>query len=490
VPEPLEFIPIPELGVRGPPEGDSPWITPAGEACVLPNAQEVLRILLSRPDGASRRKYLSTLDDGCVETVASQLFCHIDIHVSEGHRAAADTLLRVAEDIADLFEGEVFAYLCCRRRARLCRKWGDARGALDAYRRAWRILERSELHEAQVEVLMEMGILQDQAGDRDAALVSFRRAANVCRRERLHFNWAAALFNMASIYLEAGEEERFHRYAARVARLDRACDFPSHRARLELLTANWMDRWGRSAQSVEHYRKALEAYRRVHDRLKASEILAHLGELARLNGQIDATGPLLGEALSERRTLDAREAEARFYYYRGATAWQTGLVEDAAMFYQQALERYSGIDADAEQETRYRLYLCLSALGRVNETLPAFLESRSLGHAPEAQPGHDPHVGTPHPPLTLACDNTGRPYAYRAPRGDGASLDDFHNRKRARAYIIDRSELARLLHALASWMKQEGRKDLARHLRREARMVEQFLRRTPPGAGRRATEKN
>lgn len=450
-------------------------------------SQEVLRILLSRPDAQSRRQYLSSLDDVTVENAASLLFCHVDVHIAEGHRTAADALLRVAEDVSPLFEGEVFSYLCCRRRARLCRKWGDTRGALDAYRRAWKILERSDLAEAQVEVLMEMGILQDQGGDREGALTSFRRAAQICRREHYHFNWAAALFNMASIYLELGDEERFHRYATRVARLDRACDFPSHRARLELLTANWMDRWGRSAQSMEHYRRALDAYRLVHDRLKASEILAHLGEMARIAGQLDATGPLLGEALAERRALDAREAEARFYYYRGVTAWQAGLADEAIVFFQQAMERYAGIDADAEQETRYRLYLCLAATGRTQETLASFLESRG-GAAGGDGAAHDPHVGTPHPPLTLACDPVGRPDAYRTPRGDGVRLDDFHQRKRTRSYLVDRVELARLLHALASWMKLEGRKDLARHLRREARTVEQHLRKPP--LGRKAPERN
>jgi tetratricopeptide (TPR) repeat protein len=452
--------------------------------------EDILRNLLSRPDAESRCLYLQTLDDATVERAASHLFCHIDIHIAEGHRTAADTLLRLAEDIADLFEGEVFPYLCSRRRARLCRKWGDTRGALDAYRRAWQILDSSDLHEAQVEVLMELGILLDQVGDREAALQSFRKAASICRRRQLGFNWAAALFNMASIYLELGDEERFHRYAARVARLDRTLNFPSHRARLELLTANWMDRWGRSAQSMEHYRKALDAYRQVHDRLKASEILAHLGEVARISGQEDVTGPLLGEALGERRALDAREAEGRFYYYRGITAWQVGLIPEAAQFFQKALDRFAGLCSDAEQETRYRLFLCLNASGRVRENLPTFLESRGSAEVLEDPPPHDPHVGSPHPPLQLACDPHGRPETYRAPNGDGASLEDFHQRRKARAFVVDRGDLAHLMNALASWMKQEGRKDLARQLRREARVIEGFQRRVSSSTHRKTSGRN
>lgn len=454
--------------------------------------EDILRNLLSKPDAESRRRYLSTLDDAAAERAASNLFCHIDIHIAEAHRTAADTLLRVAEDIAELFEGEFFPYLCSRRRARLCRAWGDTSGALEAYRRAWRVLEKSNLSEAQVDVLMELGILQDEVGDRDGALHSFRRAATICRREQLGFNWAAALFNMASIYLELGDEERFHRYASRVARLDRTLNFPSHRARLELLTANWMDRWGRSAESVEHYRKALDAYRQVHDRLKASEILAHLGEVARLTGQEDVTGPLLGEALAERRALDAREAEGRFYFYRGVTAWQVGLVAEAAQFFQQALDRFSSLSGDAEQETRYRLYLCLAALGQVRESLPAFLESRgqSQQSIQQDEPFHDPHVGSPHPPLELAADDHGRPETYRAPRGEGIQLEDFHNRKRPRTYVVGRGDLAHVMNALATWMRQEGRKEVARHLRREARVIETFLRRSVPNAGRKASGRN
>lgn len=452
----------------------------------MANAQDILRRLLSVSDSRMRRRYLAALDDSQVESAASLLFCHIDIHIAEGHRTAAETLLCLAEDIADLFDGELFAYLCCRRRARSCRKWGDARGALDAYRRAWKVLEKSELHEWQVEVLMEMGILLDQCGDREGALQAFRRSAAICRRKHLGFNWAAALFNMASIYLDLGDEEHFRRYAARVSKLDRALDFPSHRARLELLTANWMDRRSRPEQAVEHYRRALEAYRLVQDRLKASEILAHLGEVARSGGLVDATGPLLGEALAERRAVDAREAEGRFFYYRGIGAWQAGLLEEAVTYYQAALDRFSGLDGDAEQETRYRLYVCLQALGRARESLPAFLENRSNGRHPSTGEGvpHDPHVGSPHPPLALACNNLGRPDAYRAPQNDGGSLSDFHRRKKSRHWLVNRSELARLMNALAAWMKLEGRRDLARHLRREARVIEQFLRRPFFGAGR------
>jgi hypothetical protein len=138
------------------------------------------------------------------------------------------------------------------------------------------------------------------------------------------------------------------------------------------------------------------------------------------------------------------------------------------------------------------LYLCLTALGRTRDNLPSFLENRGNARnvaPPEDQP-HDPHVGSPHPPLTLACDQLGRPECYRAPRGDGATLEDFHHRKKARNFIVDRSELARLMNALATWMKLEGRKDLARHLRREARVVEQYLRRPAPNPSRKAPGRN
>lgn len=453
--------------------------------------EDILRTLLSKPDASARRRYLGSLDEDLRDRAASQLFCHIDLHIAEGHRTAADTVLQAAEDVSAVFESELFPYLCCRRRANLCRKWGDTVGAIEAYRRAWRILEESDLHAAQVEVLMELGILYDITGDHRHALTQFRKAAEICRRERLEFNWAAALFNMASIYLEMGEQERFERNARKVERLDKTFDFPSHRARLELLRANSEDRNGNADKSVEHYRRALDAYRQVHDRLKASEILAHLGEVARLCGQDDMTGPLLGEALAERRALDAREAEGRFYYYRGVTAWQAGLPEEAATHYQRALERFNGLSTDAELETRYRLYQCLRALGQTQESLPAYLEGKAAAEDTEAELWpQDPHIGRPHPPLKYACDANGRPEAYRTARSDGAALADFHRRRKARGYHVDRAHIANLLNALAAWMKHEGRKDVARVLRREAKAVEAWLRRVSPSAGRRASGLN
>lgn len=453
--------------------------------------EEILRNLLSTPDAQARRLYVANLAEDQRDRAASLLLCHIDLHIAERHRTAADTLLQVAEDISPVFDNDLFPYLCCRRRAQLCRRWGDNRGAIEAYRRAWTILEESDLHSAQVEVLMELGILYDLTGASRQALTQFKRAAEICRRERLEFNWAAALFNMASIYLELGENERFERNARKVERLDQTYDFPSHRARLELLRANSEDRNGDSQKSTEHYRRALEAYRQVHDRLKASEILAHLGEVARLSGQEDMTGPLLGEALAERRALDAREAEGRFFYYRGLTSSQVGLLNDAVSNFQQALERFSGLNADAELETRYRLYRCLSALGRAPEPLPAFLEERGpvADIEPELWP-QDPHVGKPHPPLTLASDGNGRPETYRAPRADGASLKDFHRWRRSRGYHVDRAQLAHLLNALAAWMKASGRKDFARQLRREARVIEAWLRRFASSSGRKASGLN
>lgn len=453
--------------------------------------EENLRALLSKPDADARRRYMTTLDEEQRDRVASLLFCHIDLHVAERHRTAADLILQVAEDVSPVYDNELFPYLCCRRRAQLCRRWSDSRGAIDAYRRAWRILEGSDLHSAQVEVLMELGILHDLTGDRRQALEQFKHAATICKREQLEFNWAAALFNMASIYLELGEHERFERSARKVERLDKTFDFPSHRARLELLMANSEDRNGDSVKSAEHYRRALDAYRQVHDRLKASEILAHLGEMARVSGQADMTGPLLGEALGERRALDAREAEGRFYFYRGVTESQAGLPENAARHFQKALDRFSGLNSDAELETRYRLYQCLRQLGRTHETLPAFLENRGVDESiePELWP-HDPHVGRPHPPLHIACDGSGRPETYRAPHSDGAALGDFHRRRKTRDFFVDRSQMAHLLNALAAWMKAEGRKDLARSLRREARVIEAFLRRTAHSSGRRASGLN
>lgn len=452
----------------------------------MASAQDILRHLLSLSDSRDRRRYLASVSDAQVEAAAALLFSHIDVHIAEGHRTASDALLSVAEDVADLFDGELFSYLCCRRRARACRKWGDRHGALEAYRKAWKTLEGSDLHEWRVEVLMEMGILMDQGGNRTGALQAFKRAAAICRRERLGFNWAAALFNMASIYLDLGDEEHFMRHAARVSKLDRRFHFPSHRARLELLTANWRDRRSEPEQALEHYRKALTAYRQIQDRLKASEILAHLGEIARSSGLIDAMGPLLGEALAERRAVDAREAEGRHFYYRGLGAWQAGLVVQAARYFQAALERFSGLDGDAEQETRFRLHACLVALGQAREGLPAFLEKHGGLSEPlvSGELPHDPHVGRPHPPLALACDDLGRPEAYRAPHSDGAALTDFHQRRRNRTWIVNRSDLLRLLNALAAWMKLEGRRDLARHLRREARVIDQFLRHLSPGVGR------
>ena len=453
--------------------------------------EEFLRNLLAQPDADARRRYMAGLDELARDHVASLLFCHVDLHIAERHRTAADTLLQIAEDVSPVFDNDLYPYLCCRRRAQLCRRRGDNRGALDAWRLAWRILETSDLHAAQVEVLMELGIMHDLTGDRRQALHQFKRAAEICRREHLEFNWAAALFNMASIYLDLGENERFERNARKVDRLDQTYDFPSHRARLELLLANAEDRKGDTDKSTEHYRRALDAYRQVHDRLKASEILAHLGEVARISGQEDMTGPLLGEALAERRALDAREAEGRFYYYRGITAWYAGLPKEASSFYQQALERFSGLNSDSEMETRYRLHQCLRAQGQIDAPLPTFLESRSLADAvePDVWP-RDPHVGRPHPPLTCASDGYGRPDAYRAPHGDGATLLDYNRRRRSRRFHVDRVHLAHLLNALAAWMKSEGQRDMARVLRREARLIEAFVRRVTPSSGRRATGLN
>jgi uncharacterized protein YqeY len=46
------------------------------------------------------------------------------------------------------------------------------------------------------------------------------------------------------------------------------------------------------------------------------------------------------------------------------------------------------------------------------------------------------------------------------------------------------------MNALASWMKQEGRKDLARQLRREARVIEGFQRRVSSSTHRKTSGRN
>jgi tetratricopeptide (TPR) repeat protein len=443
-----------------------------------------LRRLLNTPTVARRQRYLCELDDEEISGVLLQLLNHIDLHRCEGHRGAAEVMLRLLQDLSPALDGAL-DYLCHTHRARLAALRGDHGSTLQAFVQALRFLEKHAFDgEEASALLLEIGILHNQQGDYPAALTAFRKAANLGRREQLHYNRAAALFNMANIYLEQGDIERFKRYRKRVEALARTHGFPSLRARLELLTANWLERDGEHAPAIEHYHHALKIYRQVHDRLKASEILAHLGSLARRLGPHEATGPLLAEALAERRAVDARQAEARYYHDRGLGAWQAGLVDEASWLYREALERYQGLDADASCIVRSRLYRCEVAQGRDVGSLADYLSDQATEHDELGDSlASDPCVLTPAPPRTLTSNPSGNPEHYRSSGSDGARIHNFLERRQARTYSVEREALRGLLDELGTAMDEAGRDELARHLRREHSNVDRFIRLRHPEAG-------
>jgi len=396
---------------------------------------------------------------GVVEStrVLEQLLAHVDVHMAEGNRQSARTLLELGRQVAG---GETeLLYRLERKRIRWLEAEGRQGESIESMRSLYRRYSRSRKHPQRgAELAMELGILLDRSGHKEEALEHFRNAIRRYTRLGHTYNRAAALFNAASVLYDLGRISHSMKTCLRALREGGSghLDLETH---VTLQMANCYESESKSkgpvalaratASAREWYKYAAEGYRRLGNRKQESDILYRLGWMAmRRNESSDAT-QFLQRALELKREYDYGTGLALYHLHRAEAYRWCGLTKRALSHYRSCLSLASVLGNDGLcTRARFGLY---RTSGGESHALSAFLKV----------------------PPAAGADSTlarGKDGLYSEQGGDGFRTAAWREGGKPESPAADRTFLARLLEDLSRVWKNTGVNG-HEQLRRQGRAV-------------------
>jgi tetratricopeptide (TPR) repeat protein len=216
-----------------------------------------------------------------------------------------------------------------------------------------------------------------QQGRLDSALATYRKAIALSRRARHAEGLAQSLRTLGEVLFGLGRGEEALPYLQEAAHWLAQLQAPAAEAEMWSRAAAVLERAGRSAESLETWRRALELCRQLGDARGQLDALEGAARATReLHGPSDAARDALAAALDMASTLGARRRMLALRNATGVLEWTRGRYADALHHYEAALllVREDGDSAD-EGLILNSLGVTLIRLNRVEEARTALEES-------------------------------------------------------------------------------------------------------------------
>jgi tetratricopeptide (TPR) repeat protein len=348
---------------------------------------EIVKQLESKDNLKDICKYISTLKFEERFNALREMIYHIDIFLSEGNLTGADRMLNLAERLSifvdENYEDRVpdkvrsLKIIAKKKRAKYFEYKGNHREAIKQYTSIIENLTQAEEESFLSEMLMEIGILEEQMGLKKEALEKFIRASSICKLKGDSFNYEAALFNCAHIYYDMSYYNKAEEYCREVVKHSKKSGkvlSPTAHSYLEL--ANICELFNKDEEAKIYYKKALDSYRLLNEKVKMSDILNRIGTFEMFEGNLISASSIFQESLEVKKNVDYLQGKSNFFEVIGDTLRLAGNPKSALNYYNIAYHLYMESGGDNRKiVVKHKIYKILKGFNLVSKDMGTFIES-------------------------------------------------------------------------------------------------------------------
>lgn len=315
-----------------------------------------------------------------------ELIYHIDIYFAEKNLDKVEELLSIAEQLSSSLKTHgrknkenirALKIITQKKRAKLYEAQGNYKKAITQYKLIMSGLRIPEEETFLAEMLMEIGILREEMGKKREALKSFDKSSKIYFRKKHLFNFEASLFNCAHVLYDLKyyyKAEEFCKTVIKTYKLTKKLISPVAHSYLEL--ANIRELFGEMQRAKVYYQKALEYYRKLKHKAKASDILNRLGTFEIREGNLSSAEVILLDALYMKEEIDFAEGKAFFFEVMGDVLRFSGNPQDAINYYNEAYFLSKNVGSSSRNLIlTHKIYKVLESLDIAEEDIGTFIEN-------------------------------------------------------------------------------------------------------------------
>jgi tetratricopeptide (TPR) repeat protein len=333
------------------------------------------------------RSFISQLKFEARFNTLRELIYHVDLYLSENNYAHANQLLNVIDKITRYLDQDYEDYktrdvralkvIARKKKAKFFENQGLHQEAENQYKAILKDLKLPDEENFLAEMLMELGIIEEQGGNKKEALSKFDQSSKIYGKRQDNFNYEAALFNCAHVLYDLSFYDKAEEFCQAVIKhhQDVSGKMVSPIAHSYLELANVYEVFDCEDKAKTHYKKALDSYRQLNDRIKMSDILNRIGSYEVEDGNILSAAAIFQEALDIKRTMDFIEGKAIFYDSMGDQMRWSGCPEEALNYYNAAFHYFEEAGADGRKLLiKHKIYKILDSLQTTQKDMGTFFE--------------------------------------------------------------------------------------------------------------------
>ncbi|MCE1246587.1 MAG: tetratricopeptide repeat protein [Firmicutes bacterium] len=357
------------------------------------NTKEIIEKLSKFPDSRSFMSFVFELKFKERFNTLREILYHIDIFLAEKKLDQAKQMLDVGDKLNDMLDAghkfdstddfrnyRTLRIIGKKKVAKYLEAKGDYPGAAAQYRKILEDLHLPDEEAFNAEIMMEIGILEEQSGKKKDAIVKFEKAAEIYKNKKDDFNYQAALFNSAHVLYDLKQyrqAEVFCKYVIKHYGETGKIQSPAAHAYLEM--ANICEIREKDQDAKGFYDKALDSYRKLNERTKISDILNRIASYQMDSDQPELAEKMLQESLDLKQSIDYHQGKANFLFVVAESLRESGNLFRALDYYNMSYQQFTEAGVESKKlQIKHSIYKCLKALKMVKKDMGTFIEKFEL----------------------------------------------------------------------------------------------------------------
>lgn len=334
-------------------------------------------------------KYISDLRFDIRFNTLREIIYHLDLYMAEGNLEHAARLLKVAEKLEELLETDhkfrtdeeqknvrTLKIIARKKKAKYYEARGEREKAIRHYLEIVKDLRLPEEENFLAEILMEIGIIEEQIGRKREAVLKFDKAAKIYKKNNDDFNYMASLFNCAHVFYDLNQYRKAEVYCRNVIQYyqeHKKVQSPIAHSYLEMANINELVKRDKHARA--YYEKSLDAYRQLNEKVKMSDIMNRLGSYEMDEGHYASAATTYQEALDLKRTLDFQQGKGVYFFLSAEILRHSGNIETAKEHYNLAYHYFEESGQESKKLiVKHKLYLCGKSYGTAEKDMGTYVE--------------------------------------------------------------------------------------------------------------------
>jgi tetratricopeptide (TPR) repeat protein len=339
--------------------------------------EKIIEKLSGYSDSRSLMNYVFDLKYDLRFNTLREIIYHIDIYIAEKNQENAEKMLNTGDKLNDLLDAghkfqrteeyknfRTLRTIAKKKMAKFLESRGDSKGAIEQYGKILSDLNLPEEEAFHAEILMEIGIIEEQNGKKKEAIAKFEKAAKIYKEKRDDFNFLAALFNSAHVLYDIKQYRQAESFCKSVIKhYGETGKVQSPVAHAYLEMANIYEIKEKDPEARTFYNKALDSYQKLNERAKISDILNRIAAYEMENNHNASAASLMHESLDLKRTIDFQQGKASYCFIMAENLRECGSPESALDYYNLAYHYYSEAGIESRKlQIKHCIFKCLKAL--------------------------------------------------------------------------------------------------------------------------------